>query len=766
MAEQTTQAAQTILGTDFFKLVKKRDGRMVPFEEERITRAILKGMAASGEGGVEDATRVRDRAMKELRRKYLPGYILGIEEIQDVVETALITLDYAKTAKAYIIYRQKRAEIRDQNREVPEKVKRLVEESKKYFRNPLSEFVYYRTYSRWIEAEGRRETWIETVDRYMSFMRENLGEKLSEEEYAELRQAILEQKIMPSMRLLWAAGEACRKNHATAYNCSYIAITGLNDFAEVMFLAMSGLGVGFSVEYQNVQMLPQIKRQSGEMLPIHVIGDSKEGWGDALTAGMHAWFDGKDIEFDYSAVRPAGARLRVMGGKSSGPGPLRDLLEFARRRILGKQGRRLEPIDVHDIVCKVGEIVVAGGVRRTALISLSDLDDQDMRRAKNGKFYLTEPQRSMANNSVAYNEKPTAQQFLDEWLSLARSGSGERGIFNRGGLKHQMPLRRWKVFEQDAATSGLNPCGEINLKSKQFCNLTNVIARREDTEETLLQKTRLATILGTYQSTLTNFPYISPEWKKNCDDERLLGVSIDGQWDSEAVRNPETLRKMREKAISVNEEYAARFGINPSTAITCAKPSGNTSQFADVSSGMHPRHSKHYIRRVRISASDALFQMVKDQKMPYHPEVGQSMESASTYVLEFPVQAPDGTIFKNDLTAVAQLEYWKMVKVSYTEHNPSITISVGENEWIEVANWLYNNWEILGGLSFLPRESKDHIYALAPYEEITEERYAEVRERFPSIDFSQIMIYEREDETQGAKELACVAGVCEVEVVV
>src|SRR3989344_4752125 len=348
MAEQTTQAAQAILGTDFFKLVKKRDGRMVPFEEDRITRAILKGMAASGEGGVEDATRVRDRAMKELRRKYLPGYILGIEEIQDVVETALITLDYAKTAKAYIIYRQKRAEIRDQNREIPERVKRLVEESKKYFRNPLSEFVYYRTYSRWIEAEGRRETWIETVDRYMSFMRENLGEKLSGEEYAELRQAILEQKIMPSMRLLWAAGEACRKNHATAYNCSYIAITGLNDFAEVMFLAMSGLGVGFSVEYQNVQMLPQIKRQSGEMLPIHVIGESKEGWGDELTAGMHAWFGGKDIQFDYSAVRPAGARLRVMGGKSSGPGPLRDLLEFARRRILGKQGRRLEPIDVHD----------------------------------------------------------------------------------------------------------------------------------------------------------------------------------------------------------------------------------------------------------------------------------------------------------------------------------------------------------------------------------------------------------------------------------
>ncbi len=755
-------ALQAILGTEIFKLVKKRDGRFTPFDQDRITRAILKAMAATGEGGLEDASRVADGVMKELRRKYLPGYILGIEEIQDIVETALITLDYPKTAKAYILYRQKRADIRDRRREIPERVKRLVDESKKYFKNPLGEFIYYRSYSRWLEAEGRRETWIETVDRYMSFMKENLDNKLSDAEYDEVRQTILEQRVMPSMRLMWSAGEACRKNNATAYNCSFVAVTEIKDFSEIMFLAMSGLGVGFSVEQQNVQMLPQVRKQNGGTSLTHVIEDSKEGWADALTLGLQTWFDGRDINFDFSGLRPAGARLRTMGGKSSGPAPLKELLEFSRRKILAHQGRRLNPIDVHDIVCKIGEIVVMGGVRRTALISLSDFDDPEMRMAKNGKFYLTEPQRSLANNSVAYNEKPSATQFLDEWIALAKSGSGERGIFNRGGLKKQMPSRRWAVFESDAGTSGTNPCGEINLKSKQFCNLTEVVARPEDTEESLLGKVRVATIIGTYQSMLTNFPYLSPEWQKNCEEERLLGVSITGQWDSPAVRNTETLNKMREKAVEINKIYADRFGINRSTSITCVKPSGTVSQLVDAASGMHPRNSRYYIRRVRIAASDALFQMLKEQKIPYHPEVGQSVESASTYVLEFPVKAPEGTVFKNDLTAIEQLEYWRMVKENFTEHNPSVTISVGEDEWIAVANWLYEHWDMLGGLSFLPREDKNHVYTLAPYEEIDEEVYGKMMDAFPALDFSQIMIYEKEDETQGAKELACVSGVCEV----
>jgi ribonucleoside-diphosphate reductase alpha chain len=384
-----------------------------------------------------------------------------------------------------------------------------------------------------------------------------------------------------------------------------------------------------------------------------------------------------------------------------------------------------------------------------------------MRDAKKGAFYVQEPQRTLANNSAVYNEKPTATQFMEEWLALAKSGSGERGIFNRGGLKSQLPERRWKIFEEDAATSGTNPCGEIVLKSKQFCNLSEVVCRAEDTEETLLKKMKIATIIGTYQSTLTDYPYLSKEWKKNCEEERLLGVSLTGQWDCPAIRNPETLRKMKELAVEVNKEYAKKFGINQSSCITCVKPSGTVSQLVDAASGGHARHSQYYIRRVRIAATDSLFQMMKDQKVPYYPEVGQSTGSASTYVLEFPVKAPDNAIFKNDLSASKQLEHWKMVKENYTEHNPSVTISVGEEEWVGVSNWLYENWNILGGLSFLPRDN--HVYMLAPYEEITKERYEEMMEKFPKIDFSQIIIYEKEDQTQGAKELACVSGVCEID---
>ncbi len=748
----------------YFKTIKKRDGRMVPFNQERITNAILKAMLVTGEGSQAESKGVSDRVAKDLKAKYPSDYILGIEEIQDVVERALILMDYVKTAKAYILYRQKRAEVREKRKDVPENVKNLAAESKKYFRNSLSEFVYYRTYSRWIESEGRREIWIETVDRYISFMKENLGGKLEDAEYDELREAILKQEAMPSMRLLWSAGEAARKSNVAVYNCSYIAPSKITDFAEIMYLLMCGAGVGFSVEYQTTQMLPIIKKQTGKVLSTITIEDSKEGWGNALTAGLTAWFEGKDINFDFSKLRPAGARLRTMGGKSSGPEPLINLLAFARKKILLKQGRRLETIDVHDIICKIAEVVVMGGVRRSAMISLSNFDDEKMRVAKTGQFYLTEPQRSLSNNSVAYNEKPAAAQFLEEWLSLVRAGTGERGIFNRGGLKFQVPERRWKVLEKKLATSGCNPCGEINLRSKEFCNLTEVVARAEDTEESLLRKVKLAAILGTYQSTLTNFSYISKDWKNNCEEERLLGVSITGQWDCPAVRGAEILRKMKDKAIETNREYSRRFGISASLAVTCVKPSGTVSQLVDASSGMHPRYSPYYIRRIRISATDSLFQMLKDQKVPYHPEIGQSIESATTYVLEFPVKAPAVTsVFKDDQTAIEQLEHWKMVKQNYTEHNPSVTISVAEDEWVGVANWVYSNWEIIGGLTFLPKEDKNHVYALAPYEAISEEKYNELVNNFPEIDFSQVIVYEKEDETQGAKEYACSAGgTCEI----
>ncbi len=751
-----------MFGRHEFKEVRKRDGRIAAFDQNKITNAIAKAMTVTGEiRSREDAEKVSDQVIAMLAKKLQKDHVPTIEEIQDAVETQLILMDYAKTAKAYILYRSDRAQIREKKREIPEHVRKLAEESKSYFKNQLAEFVYYRTYSRWIPEEGRRETWIETVDRYVNFMKENLGGKLTEAEYAEVREGILRQEAMPSMRLLQFAGKAAGKTNVAAFNCSFTAPTKLEDFAEMMYISMCGTGAGYSVESQYVQQLPQIKKQTGKKLETFAIPDSKEGWCDALTVGLKTWFDGKDVDFDYSGLRPAGARLATMGGKSSGPEPLRALLSFARARIFARQGKRLSNLDVHDLCCKIGEIVVSGGVRRSAMISLSDLDDQEMREAKMGQFWMTEPQRAMANNSAVYTEKPNSEVFLEEWLSLVKSRTGERGIFNRGSLPLQLPARRVSFLGEEIGKIGTNPCGEILLQPKEFCNLSEIVARADDTEESLMRKVRLAAILGTYQSTLTNFPYLSKEWKKNCDAERLLGVSITGQWDCAAVRDEAMLRKLRDRAIEVNQEYAKRFGISASMAVTCVKPSGNLSQTVDSSSGLHPRHAKYYLRRVRIAATDSLFQMLKDQKVPYFPEVGQSLSSANTYVVEFPVKAPEGAVVKNDLTALDQLEYWKKVKTNYTEHNPSVTISVGDDEWLAVADWTYKNWDMIGGLSFLPRE--DHAYLLAPYEEITKERYAELLARMPEIDFSQILLYEKEDVTDVKQELACVSGVCEIE---
>jgi len=747
--------------------VQKRDGSIVEFDINKITNAVYKAMLASGEGSEKEAELVANKVLLSLVKisKRFKTFVPNIEGIQDAVETTLILSDYVKTAKGYILYREKRAKLREQGIEVPKKVRELSANSKQYFRNPLAEFVFYRSYSKWIDAEKRRETWIETVDRYLDFMRENLGQKLQPAEYKKVREFILTQQAMPSMRLFWSAGKAARRCNACAYNCSYIAPAKLQDFGEIMYLSMCGCGVGFSAESYNVQKLPQIKIHNGKlkMRKKYVITDSKEGWADAFVYGLKTWFAGEDVEFDYSKLRPEGAKLKTMGGKSSGPKPLRNLIDFTRERVLKRHGKRLSNLDVHDIVCKIGEVVVSGGVRRTALISLSDLDDSEMRLCKNGQFYLTNPQRSMANNSTAYNEKPSAADFMDEWVALMKSGTGERGIFNRGSLGKQMPERRRKFFEKRMEDFGVNPCGEINLRSKQFCNLSELVARAEDTEKSLLEKAEIATLLGTYQATLTDFGYLSSEWKKNCEEERLLGVSITGHWDCKLVRDPQILRKIKEKIIKTNQKYAKRFGVNPATSVTCVKPSGTVSQLVDCASGMHPRHSQYYIRRIRISATDSLFQMLRDQGVPYQPENGQTKENANTCVFEFPVQAPNnknGHIFKNDLSALEQLQHWKMVKENFTEHNPSVTVSVSDDEWIEVAHWIYNNWEIVGGLSFLPRN--DFVYTLAPFEEIDKQTYETMSRRFKHIDFSKIITYEQEDETEGAQEAACVAGLCEV----
>lgn len=750
--------------------IKKRDGTRVPFDPTKIERAVEKAMRATGEfadsGPVSVAAAVVARVQSA---HHDPADYPTVEGVQDLVEEELMAQGFLATAKAYILYRAEHAEERHEN--VPERVRVLAAESKKYFAgNPLGEFVYLRTYARWIESEGRRETWIETVDRYLSFMRENLGDALSEEEYAEVREAILTQEIMPSMRLMQFAGDAARKCNTCAYNCTFIAPAALTDFAEIMYLSMQGCGVGFSVESEYVEQLPQIKKQHGKMLPMHVVGDSKEGWCDALTAGLTAWYEGADVSFDFSQVRPAGARLKTMGGKASGPEPLKALLSFAREKILKRAGRRLRPVDVHDIVCKIGECVVSGGVRRTAMISLSDLDDADMRDAKRGQFYLSHPYRSVANNSAVYQSTPSSAALLEEWVALMRSGSGERGIFNRGALDSQLPERRKRYFSARGFLSpdgtvqgpiGTNPCGEIILQSKQFCNLSEVIARADDTRESLLRKTRLAALIGTYQSTLTSFDYISPAWSEHCEEERLLGVSVTGQWDSTEVRDAETLAAMRGEAVRANAAYAERFGVTPSNAVTAVKPSGTVSQAFDCSSGIHPRHAPYYLRRVRISATDSLFKMLKDQGVPYQPEVGQSEETASTYVLEFPVRAPEDARCKDDFTALEQLEYWKRVKEQYTEHNPSATISVGDDEWISVVDWVQKNWNIVGGLSFLPRF--DHVYLLAPYEAISKEEYEERMRAFPEIDYAKLIRYEQADETEQKRELACAGGVCEID---
>ena len=629
----------------------------------------------------------------------------------------------------------------------------------KYLENdPYRAFIYTRTYSRWIEEQNRRETWEESVDRYLAFMRENLGAKLTEDEYSEIREYVLWQKVMPSMRLLWSAGAPARRTNATAYNCSFIAPQNFQDFGEILYLLTCGCGVGFTVESHVVDKLPEVKKRWMEKFiahSLHVVDDSREGWANALVLGMTKWYNGEDVVFDYSKVRPAGARLKTMGGRASGPEPLKGLLDFTKKTILLRQGEKLRPIDVHDIICKIGDIVVMGGVRRSSEISLSDLSDPEMRTAKFGEFWKNEPQRQMANNSVAYKTKPTQQEFMEEWLSLMKSGSGERGIFNRAGLEKQMPKRRWEKLGDHFATTGTNPCGEITLRSKEFCNLTEVVARAEDTLETLLDKIRIATILGTYQSSLTNLPYLSEEWKKNCDEDRLLGVSITGQYDCPVVRNPDVLTSLRLKAISINQEYAERFGISPSSSITCVKPSGTVSQLVNASSGMHPRHAPYYIRRVRITNTDPLFHLMRDAGVSF------KQDNEATMVLEFPTKAPDGAITRHDVNALSQLEHWKMLKENYTEHNPSCTVYIAEDEWIAVADWLWKNWDIIGGLSFLPKN--EHVYKNAPYEDITKEQYEEMVSKFPTIDYSKLPSYEYEDSTQGSQELACSAGGCDID---
>ncbi len=756
------------------KSIRNREGEIIPFNLEKIIDAVNKAFIITKEGNEKDAESVANKVFHKLthikEEKKDVKFVPTVELIQDLVEAHLMDLGFHATAKSYILYRSKRAELRKEVGIVPSENKKVFDEASSYFVGSYEEFIFYRTYSKWQDQLGRRETWIETTDRFMAYMKENLGKKFSDKDFKEVREGILKQDVCQSMRLLWSAGEACDKTNVWAYNCSFIAPSEWQDLGEIMYILMCGAGLGFSVEAETVQKFPQIRRQTGKKLATHVVGDSKEGWADAFVLACKTWSDGYDINFDYSKIRPAGARLKVAGGRASGPQPLIDLINFTKTKILARQGKRLTNIDLHDIICQIGLIVVAGGVRRSALISLSDIDDESMRKSKQGQFWIDNGQRSMANNSAVYNQKPSASEFLNEWIELIKSGTGERGIFNRGGLMTQLPKRRidnWKdagiIDDQNVIVGlpGSNPCGEITLRSKQFCNLTSIVVRPKDTVEDLKRKVRLSTILGTYQATLTHFGYLSKEWKENCDAEALLGVSITGYYDNKTVRDAKVLSDLRLEAIKTNKEYAKKFGINQSTCITTVKPHGNSGQLLYVGSGMHPWYAKYFIRRVRIATNDPLFELIKDQGVPSKAEVGYSTANSSVAVLEFPIKAPEGAITRNEVSAIDLLEEWKKLKINYIEHNPSVTIYVGSDEWIKVANFVYENWDIVGGLSFLPRS--EHVYQLAPYEEISKEEYEKRSKEIKHIDFSKLMYYEQEDNTIGAKEFACVSGVCSID---
>lgn len=644
--------------------------------------------------------------------------------------------------------------------EVPFDVKNAFEEAAQYFPTGLQQFQFFDKYSRFDYEKGRRETWVETVDRAVNYLQELSENKLSTEEYDEIRRYILDMRATPSMRLLAMAGPAARRDNASIYNCSYLPMDSIESLVEELYVAMAGTGVGYSVEHKYTDQLPPVCVQSGDMLSTFVIPDSTEGWAEAFKLGLEAWFAGHDVTFDYSLIREAGTPLKVKGGRASGPEPLRNLLNFSREVILKRQGKKLRPIDVHDIACKIGEAIVAGGVRRTALIALFDADDKEMLTCKNGENLTGNEQRWMANNSAVWTKEVTQDELLTQMFEMVKGMRGEPGIFSRYNANILKPARRKN------AEFGTNPCGEINLRPYEFCNLSIAIARPDDTLETLKDKIRIATIIGTIQSMGTHFPYLREIWKKNCEEERLLGVDING-WVDCPLLHPkssqlaETLSALRDHAIEVNKEYAKKLGINQSVSVTCVKPSGNSSQLFNCASGIHPRHFKHYIRNVRVQASSPIRKLFQEVGVPMHPENGQTEENATAWVIHFPVKSPDGVIVKDEMSAIEQCEYWLAAKMNWTEHNPSVTISYKQSEVIDLVSWLWEHRDKIGGLSFLP--ALDAQYKQMPYEEITEQEYEVLSASFPSVDFSRLYLLEKEDFTSASTELACSSGACSIE---
>ena len=623
-------------------------------------------------------------------------------------------------------------------------------------------FIHLSRYSRWIDQKERRETWKETINRYLSFMSDHLKENynytIRDDMYSEIETSMFNLEVLGSMRALMTAGPALKRENIAGYNCSYLPVDSPRSFDECLYILMNGTGVGFSVERQYVNKLPTIPdidfESSDDLISV---ADSKEGWARGLRDLISFLYTNRIPKIDTSKIRPAGARLKTFGGRASGPEPLIDLFDFTINTFKKARGRKLTSIECHDLMCKIGQVVVVGGVRRSALISLSNLTEERMRMAKSGEWWVDNPQRALANNSVCYTEKPDIGIFMKEWLSLYESKSGERGIFNRISAKEKASSNGRRNGDVDFGT---NPCCEIILKPYQFCNLSEVVCRHDDTINTLLDKVRIASILGTFQATLTNFSYLRKRWKDTTEEERLLGVSLTGIMDCPAVYNAteEELQWLKEMAVVANINLSADIGINQSAAVTCVKPSGTVSQLVDAASGIHARHNDYFIRTVRGDNKDPLTEFMRDKNVPNEPDF---TSPDSVTVFSFPMKSPDNAVCRNDMSALEQLELWLKIADNYCEHKPSVTISVKEHEWLEVGSWCWDHFESLSGISFLP--FSEHTYKQAPYQDIDKDMYLDLSTKMPlSIDWDELQQYEKGDTTTGTQELACTGGVCEI----
>jgi len=625
--------------------------------------------------------------------------------------------------------------------------------------NDYSTYIHKSRYARWLDKEGRRETWEETVKRYCDFWQQRYPEVFP---YSDIYTAIYNKEVMPSMRALMTAGPALERDNIAGFNCSYIPVDDVRAFDEIMYILMNGTGVGYSVERQDIQRLPEIAEQFHHTDSVIHVADSKTGWASAFRQLISLLYQGQVPKWDTTKVRPAGARLKTFGGRASGPAPLEELFRFTVSLFTKAAGRKLTSVECSDLVCKTAEVVVVGGVRRSALICLSNLSDDRMRNYKNGQWYVDDKQRSLANISTAYTEKPDVETFMREWLALVESKSGERGIFNRVAARKQAEKTGRRKLDY---AFGTNPCGEIILRPYGFCNLSEVVVRATDIQADLLRKVEIATIIGTFQSTLTDYKYIRKKWKENAEEERLLGVSLTGimdhpvlsdsdAWDNQSLSS--SLKEMKQHAVSVNAHWAGVLGINQSTSITTVKPSGTVSQLVDSASGIHPRHHAHYVRTVRADVKDPLADFLKLQGVPW--EVDQF--NSNNVVFGFPIKAPENALTRHDVGAIRQLEHYLVFQQNWCEHNPSITVYVKNDEWFEVGAWVYKHLDMLGGVSFLPHN--DHIYPQAPYQDITAEQYNKLAAEFPPINWKEFDQYEVDDATISMHELACVNGACEI----